>query len=314
MEAITSKTHPSLEGIRFGIGTWAWGDRIFWGYGRDYTQTDLQQVFKASLDAGINFFDTAESYGQGVSEAFLGEFARQDGRAIKVATKFMPFPWRLRRNSLLKALQGSLKRLQMQRIDLYQIHQPLPPVKIETWMEAMLEAHREGLIAAVGISNYNLERMQRAHDTLARHGVPLASNQVEYSLINRKIEKNGVLRACHEQGVTLIAYSPLGLGLLTGKYTPDKPLQGFRGSRYNRKFIGQIQPLISLLRKIGAEHAGKTPAQVALNWAIHKGTLVIPGAKNLEQLEMNLGALGWELSEAEVNALDEMSDRVLGTK
>lgn len=311
MEDATKNVPPTLTGTRFGIGTWSWGDRLFWGYGQGYEKEDLKQVFKASLDAGIDFFDTAEVYGQGRSESYLGEFITEDRRPARVATKFMPYPWRLKRANLIKALRASLERLGMQRVALYQIHQPLPPISVETWMEGMIEAFQAGLIDAVGVSNYDRQRMNRAYERLTREGIPLASNQVEYSLINRRVEKNGLLKACQELGVTLIAYSPLGLGLLSGKYTPDNPPQGIRGARYNRKFLAQIQPLISLLRKIGAEHAGKTPSQVALNWAMSKGTLVIPGAKNLDQFEQNKGALGWKLSDQELEALDEMSDRVL---
>ncbi|MGD0003021.1 MAG: aldo/keto reductase [Anaerolineaceae bacterium] len=310
MDVITSDKHSGLEDVQFGIGTWAWGDRLFWGFGQNYQESDLRATFDFCLQVGLNFFDTAESYGQGRSESFLGEFLKTTSKPVKIATKFAPYPWKLGKGALLKSLRNSLKRLGLTRVDLYQMHFPIPILKIETWMEAMAEAYQSGLVAAVGVSNYDRSQTQRAFDALTRLGVNLAANQVEYHLLNRTIEKNGLLAQCKDLGVRLIAYSPLAQGVLTGKYTADNPPQGIRSTRYNRKYLAQIQPLIIQLRKIGAAHAGKTPAQISLNWVMCKGAVPIPGAKNIEQAEMNAGALGWDLSDEEVQQLDEFSDRV----
>jgi aryl-alcohol dehydrogenase-like predicted oxidoreductase len=299
-----------LDGIEIGIGTWAWGDRLFWGFGREYSDEDVRQAFQASLLAGITLFDTAEVYGMGKSEQYLGEFVRASNQPVILATKFMPYPWRLTRRSLLRALRGSLKRLGVPMVELYQIHQPMPPVNVETWMAAMVEAVQAGLTREVGVSNYDSSRMQQAYDALAREGIHLASNQVEYSLVDRQVEKNGLLKQCQELGVRLIAYSPLGMGVLTGKYTPENPPSGIRGRRYNRAFLEKIEPLMTLIKRIGSDHDGKTPAQVAINWTICKGTLPIPGAKNLPQAEQNSGAVGWRLTDDEVAALDEASDHL----
>lgn len=294
----------------FGVGTWAWGDRLIWGYGQEYQEPDLRQAFDASLAAGIRLFDTAEVYGQGRSEELLGKFLRESEAQIWIATKFMPYPWRLRRSSLLGALRGSLKRLGVPLVDLYQIHQPLPPINVETWMEAMADAVQAGLVREVGVSNYTISDMQRAHDALAREGIHLASNQVEYSLVNRKIERNGLLKKCHDLGVRLIAYSPLGMGLLTGKYSAENPPRGVRAGiyNYNRRKMERLEPLLKLMKRIGSDHDGKTPAQIALNWVIGKGALPIPGAKTVVQAEQNAGALGWHLSDEEMAALDAASD------
>ena len=299
-----------LHGLEFGVGCWAWGDRLVWGYGRGYAADTVRQAFDASVAAGIELYDTAEVYGQGQSELLLGEFLKTVDRKLIIATKFMPYPWRLRRGSLVRALRGSLKRLGLEQVDLYQVHQPLAPVTVETWMAAMSEAVQLGLTHEVGVSNYDRSWTQRAFDALAREGIPLASNQVEYSLINRKIEKNGLLKQCQELGVRLIAYSPLGMGMLTGKYTPQNLPSGIRAGRYNARFIERMTPLLTLIKRIGSDHDGKTPAQVALNWVICKGALPIPGAKNLSQAEQNAGALGWRLTEEEVAALDEASDKL----
>ncbi len=210
-----------------GIGAWSWGDRLFWGFGRGYQQIDVQEAFDTSLEAGINFFDTAEVYGQGRSERLLGEFIHRPhtGSAHPsrgslqpvIATKFMPYPWRLRQSSMQKALQASLKRLAVESVDLYQIHWPLPPLSVETWAEGLARIVQAGLARAVGVSNYSELQMRRTYLTLQKHGIPLASNQVEYNLLNRKAESNGLLKACHEMNVTLIAYSPLAMGALSGK-------------------------------------------------------------------------------------------------
>ncbi|RME91187.1 MAG: aldo/keto reductase [Anaerolineae bacterium] len=292
-----------------GLGTWAWGDRILWNYGRGYSDEDIRAAFEVATQEGIRFIDTAEVYGQGKSERMVGKLIRESGQAILIATKFMPFPWRLSRKSLLRALRHSLERLGMERVDLYQIHWPFPPVPIETWMDALAEAVAAGLTRTVGVSNYNQTQMMRAYSALARHDIPLASNQVKYSLLDRKIEKNGLLARCKELGVRLIAYSPLEMGLLTGKYTPENPPPGLRGRRY-AGILANIQPLLRLMTEIGQDLGGKSPAQIALNWVICKGALPIPGAKNARQAAQNAGALGWRLSEDQVAALDEMSDRV----
>ena len=293
-----------------GIGTWAWGDRFYWGYGRSYTEADIQAAFQASLEAGITVFDSAEVYGFGQSERLLGQFVRAADQPVVVASKFMPLPWRLRRGSLLRALRGSLRRLGMERMDLYQIHWPFPPVAIERWMDALAQAVEEGLVGAVGVSNYNLDQTRRAHAALAKHGVPLASNQVEYSLLQRGPERTGLLDACHELDITLIAYSPLAQGLLTGKYKPGSPPPGLRRRRTGKDRLVQIEPLIALLWEIGGAHGDKTPSQVALNWLICKGTLPIPGAKNGRQAQDNAGALGWRLTDEQVAALDAASDKI----
>ena len=296
-----------------GIGTWQWGDKLVWNYGTgDYNDADIQAGFERALAAGINFFDSAETYGSGHSETLLGQFIRranQEGKTpldgIVVASKFMPYPWRLSSKELVAALKRSLKRLGLERIDLYQVHQPLPPHPPETWATCLADVASEGLVQAVGVSNYSEDWMRRAYEILAKRGISLASNQVEYSLMMRDPEWNGVLKACRELKVTLIAYSPLGKGLLTGKYTPENPPKGVRRFQAGRN-LKSIQPLIRLMHKIGQEHGGKTPGQVALNWLISNGVVPIPGIKNFRQAEDNSGALGWHLTRDEIDLLGEL--------
>lgn len=296
-----------------GLGTWAWGDRLFWGYGRGYTSADIAEAFRVAMEEGLLFFDTAEVYGNGRSERFLGQFLADlpaEGPRPVIATKFFPYPWRWRSRSLRHALEGSLQRLGLSQVDLYQIHWPFPPRSIDVWVRALGQAVRAGLARAAGVSNYNLSQTKRAQAILEDLGLPLASNQVEFSLLHRQPEREGLLAYCREQGITLIAYSPLGQGLLTGKYTPDNPPPGARRRRYSRAFLERLQPLLGLLREIGQAHGNKTPAQVALNWVMAKGAVPIPGAKNAAQVQSNAGALGWRLTEDEVAALDQASEAV----
>ncbi len=290
-----------------GTGCWQWGDRIFWGFGRGYSDADVKEAFDLSLECGINFFDTAEAYGNGASERLLGGFAAQASQPLVIATKYIPYPWRLVSSSLARSLERSLKRLQLTKVDLYQIHMPMPPMPVQYWVKELAGVVKRGLVSAAGVSNYSGSQTRRSAAVLEAEGIPLASNQVEYSLANRSIERNGTLEACQELGVTVIAYSPLGKGSLTGKYTPENLPPGLRARQYNQAFLRRIQPLIRLLRDIGHAHEGKSPAQVSLNWLICKGAVPIPGAKNARQLKENAGALGWRLSDSEVQALDEAS-------
>lgn len=290
-----------------GVGTWAWGDRGFWSYGTGFGREDLGAAFKESVAAGVTFFDTAEFYGRGESERILGELAREAGAPVVVATKFAPYPWRLSPRTLRGALDASLRRLGMAQVDLYQIHFPYTILSIAGLMDALADAVAEGKVRAVGVSNYSASQMQRAHEALARRGVPLACNQVQYNLLWRQPEADGVLATCQALGVTLIAYSPLAQGLLAGKYVPGgaRPL----GSRrfhpaFREANLRRIAGLLDLLRGIGQDHGGKSPAQVALNWLIRQeGVLPIPGAKTGPQALANAGALGWALTPAEVSAL-----------
>jgi len=288
---------------------------MVWGYGKTHTDSDIHDAFHVSLKSGINFFDTAEVYGKGRSEQLLGaclQEARQSPliAPLVVATKFMPYPWRLWKGTLLTALRASLARLRLERVDLYQIHWPFRPVPIELWANVLADAVAAGLTRAVGVSNYNSAQMLRAHSALSKRGVPLASNQVEFHLLNRRVEHEGLLKLCRELGVTLIAYSPLAKGMLTGKYTPQTRPPGIRSYVFRRARLGKIQPLIQLMREIGKAHDGKSPAQVALNWVIGKGAVPIPGAKNAKQAQENAAALGWRLAEAEIAALDAESQKL----
>jgi len=295
---------------KLGIGTWQWGDRFYWKYtGADLVTKDIRSAFDSCISNEINFFDTAEVYGLGRSERILSTLIKSTDKKIILATKFMPFPWRLFKWNLRFALKNSLKRLRLGSVDLYQIHFPLPPIPLRFWLEELASAHKDGLINAAGISNFDINQTSLAQKVLEDHGLPLASNQVQFSLIHREIEKNGLLNYCREQHITILAYSPLGQGMLTGKYTSNNPPPGLRARRYNRHFLKKIQPLLSLMREIGDQRE-KTLPQIALNWVICKGAVPIPGAKNASQAKENMGALGWQLNPDEILALDQASEKI----
>jgi aryl-alcohol dehydrogenase-like predicted oxidoreductase len=295
-----------------GVGVWSWGDKTYWGYGKNYTREDVTRAYHACLDAGLNFFDSAEIYGSGASESLLGECSREDGRPIIIASKFAPLPNRFSARTLLRALDASLERLGVTHIDLYQIHFPYTVLKANDLMDALAEAVRSGKVRSVGVSNYSAELMHKAYARLARHELPLASNQVHYSLLHRNPESNGVLDVCRELNVALIAYSPLEQGLLTGKFrisNPDVILPGvmrrmqIRGFRNSERL--KMEPLLQTMETIGQAH-NKTISQVALNWLIAKDELIIPipGAKNERQARENAGAMGWRLTSEEQSQID----------
>jgi aryl-alcohol dehydrogenase-like predicted oxidoreductase len=309
MAEVSSETR-FLHAIEMGLGAWQWGDRLVWQYGQGYSGKEVHDAFKLSVEEGIRFIDTAESYGNGLSERLLGKFIKETDQPVLVATKYFPFPWRIFRTSVTRALKNSLERLGVESVDLYQIHWPSPLMSIDRMMDGMAECVKSEMTRTVGVSNFNQTQMLAAYSALARQNIPLASNQVHYSLLNRKVEKNGLLARCRELGVRLIAYSPLEKGLLSGKYNADSRPPGTRAGIY-ANILPKIEPLIKLMTTIGQDHGGKTNSQVALNWTICKGALPIPGAKNVKQAQENAGTLGWRLTDDEVARLDEMSDKVL---
>lgn len=295
-----------------GLGTWAWGDKSTWGmngYDRDLSLDSIRTAYRASVAAGITLLDTAEVYGSGESERIIARLMREDNAhrdAIVVATKFMPFPWRLAvKSALMSSLRASLERLKMKRVHLYQIHGPISLRSHAAMADALAAAVEAGLVQAVGVSNYSEREMRALHGELAKRRIPLATNQIEYSLLHTRPETDGLLKACAELGVVPLAYSPLAMGRLTGKYSAANPPPGRRN--FSDFPMAEIEPVLAEMRRIGERHGGKSPSQVALNWIMCKGAVPIPGAKNERQAAQNAGALGWRLDESDVVALDNVS-------
>jgi aryl-alcohol dehydrogenase-like predicted oxidoreductase len=301
-----------LQVPRLGVGAMTWGDpkglaRLHpakLSYGGAHGFEEEKHAVEASVAAGVTLFDTAAMYSGGASERRLGELVRD--KDVLIATKF-PAGFFSRTESMPKDLDASLARLARNSVDLYQHHFPSRWVSIPKLMALMADAVEMGKVKAVGVSNYSAEQMRIAHAALAERGIPLASNQVEYSLLHREPEVNGVLDTCRELGVTLIAYQPLASGALTGKYTAGVKPTGLR--RFMRAFRSEgleaAAPVVALLREIGDRHS-KSPAQVALRWLIeNESVLPIPGAKNGKQAADNAGALSFSLTPAEIEALNQ---------
>ena len=277
---------------RIGIGTnrWTFGEN----------DDPVFQVYKSVLDKGVNFFDTAEIYTGGKSERLLGACSKRDGRQSIIASKYRPSSNRLSKKDFVEALDGSLKRLGVETLDLYYIHMPPSAQSIEDLMEYMAEAWTSEKIRAVGVSNFDAEQMRRSAAQLESHGLKLAANQVEYSLLNRETETNGVLDACKEHDASLVAYRPIGRGQLASAV-----MAGSSSTAAGSKNESSLETVIKSI----AEAHGGSGSQVALNWLLRKDDLVIPipGATKVDHALENVGALDWVMSKAEFNELDEAS-------
>jgi aryl-alcohol dehydrogenase-like predicted oxidoreductase len=293
-----------------GVGTWAWGDRSTWGmggYDADLTLGSIEGAWDSSIDAGVTLFDTAEVYGRGESERIIGQMrARDQGRAAAavLATKFMPSPWKVNvKGALLKSLRASLERLGVATVELYQIHGPVSLRSHAALADALAAAHDTGLVKAVGVSNYSVKETRSIAAELEKRDMRLATNQIEFSLLRRLPESGGLLAACSELRVVPLAYSPIGQGRLTGKYSAAHPPLGKR--TFSNHPMEVVDAVVAQLRAIGDKHGGKTPSQVALNWVMAKGAVPIPGAKSSAQAQENAGALGWHIDDDDVAVLDE---------
>lgn len=295
-----------------GVGCWAWGDKSTWGmggYDSTLTEATIAEAFAASIEAGVTLFDTAEVYGGGESERIIGRLLASSGvdrDRLVLATKFMPSPWKLGvKGALRSALEGSLERLGVDRVDLYQIHGPISLRSHRALADALAAVVHDGLASAVGVSNYSEREMTSIHGELAQRGVALASNQIEYSILRRRPENVGLIAACQRLGVVPLAYSPIAQGRLTGKYTAANPPPGRRN--FSSHPMEKIDPVVEELRAIGDRHEGRTPSQVALRWLVQKGAVPIPGAKNAKQARENAGGLGWALTPDEVSRIDAVA-------
>ena len=271
---------------------------------------------KAGLDSGVNWFDTAELYGRGVSEASLAQALKVAGKMdedVVIATKWWPL-FRTARN-IPKTIDDRLHHLNGYSISNYMVHQPISFSSPESEMDEMAKLVRAGKIRSVGVSNFSPERMRRAHRQLQKHGLPLAVNQVRYSLLDRKIEWDGTLETAKELGVTIISYTPLESGLLTGKYHKNPDLLAKKPPFWRARIrlgMEKSRALIAVLEEIGSKYDA-TPAQVALNWIIYsQGDIVvtIPGVTTPKQAEDNAGAMKFRLSDDEIIRLDEVSQAV----
>ncbi|MBE9004997.1 aldo/keto reductase [Fortiea sp. LEGE XX443] len=297
-----------------GCGTWAWGNQLLWGY-NESMDAQLQTVFNLCVSNGVTLFDTGDSYGtgrlNGRSELLLGRFSQEyqglNQENICIATKLAAYPWRWTRQSMIKACQSSAKRLG-KNVDLVQMHWSTAnyaPWQEKGLLNGLADLYEQGLVKGIGLSNYGPQQLKIVHQKFAERGVPISTLQVQYSLLSTyPVTQLRLKEVCDELGIKLIAYSPLALGILTGKYSEQGKLpKGIRGLLF-RQLLPGARSLLACLREV-AQSRNKTMSQVAINWCICKGTIPIPGAKSLAQAQENIGALGWQLDSTEIAELDK---------
>lgn len=322
MQAITVQKRrlgqSSLEVTPIGLGVmqFSGGKGVFRMMFPELPQEEMNAIVQAALDGGVNWFDTAEMYGRGRSERALATALKAAGKQdheVIVATKW--FPILRTASNIRRSIDERLRYLDGYTIDLYMVHQPWGFSPPEAEMDAMADLVEAGKVRAVGVSNFDVARMRRAHAALQKRGLPLAVNQVQYSLLHRQIEHNGLLEAARELGVTIVAWSPLASGLLTGKFHRDPELLARTplGRRMQlQRNLERTRPLIEALEEVAARHQA-TPAQVALNWLINfqgETVVAIPGASRARQAAESAAAMHFRLSDEELAHLDEVSRQV----
>ncbi len=333
------KTDVQVPAI--GVGT------MLWLPTNDQEKENYFEVYKTCLDYGINFFDTAEIYGNGKSERLLGEFLKRDGRKILISSKFAPpskmNPLTQKRKqvdksspkALEEALNGSLERLGVSCIDLYLIHVPPKKGNISDYMEIMAKAVHENKIKAIGVCNFSAKQIEEAEQTLEKYGLSLAVAMVGYNILRRYPETNGVFDVCEKYGISIIPYAPLAEGTLTGKYRNKKVPFMYKMTSYfghlnitkerndHIPFIKRLlscprecdtkkmEPLMIELDKIAQKH-NKTIAQVSINWLLtnpNVDVIPIPGMRNVKQVKDNVGAIDWELSKEEREIINNIEEK-----
>ncbi len=317
MNMLRSLGKTDLLVTPIGLGCWQFSKQKnmagkFWPTLEDDL---IDRVVSLSLEGGINWFDTAEVYGNGTSERALSKSLQSAGKKpgeVIIATKWWPL-FRFASN-ISKTIDDRIKALSPYPIDLYQIHQPWGFSNEKDEMKVMAELLKRKLIKNIGVSNFSAKKMQNAWETLDKKGIPLASNQVQYSLLNRKIESNGVMDTAKKLGVSIIAYSPLAQGLVTGKFHDNPELLkniGFR--KYNSLFkaegLEKSRPVIMMVKELAIKY-NVTASQVALNWLINyhgNSVVAIAGATKEVHVKENTDALSFRLSDEDTARLDKIS-------
>ncbi|MGD0381763.1 MAG: aldo/keto reductase [Acidimicrobiales bacterium] len=287
-----------------GLGTWQFGSTE-WGYGADYSDREADAIVQRALDVGITLFDTAEIYGFGRSERILGKALGDRRDEAFIASKI--FPVLPLGPVVLQRARASVRRLGIDALDLYQLHQPNPVVPLSATMPAFAQLLDEGVIRHAGVSNYSLARWEAAEEALGR---PVLSNQVRYNLVDRRPEKD-LLPWAQAHDRLIIAYSPLAQGLLSARYgVENRPTGMVRAASpaFHPENLRRIAPLLGVLRDVAQTHHA-TPSQIALAWLIRRpNVVVIPGASSAAQVEVNAAAADIELSDAEDASLVSASN------
>jgi aryl-alcohol dehydrogenase-like predicted oxidoreductase len=306
-----------LQVTPIGLGCWQFAGRGYSGMvWKSLPQEEVNKIVKATLDGGINWFDTAELYGRGFSERALATALCKAGmeKDVVIATKWLPL-FRTAGN-IPKTIDKRLECLSPCKIDLYQIHLPYAFSSVEAQMNGMAGLVKDGKIRYIGVSNFSAVQMRRAQAALARHGLSLAANQVKFNLLSRAPERNGVLDAAKELNISLIAYSPLAQGLLTGKFHKNPELMKktpFMRRMMLSRQINKTRDLIKKLEQIAGSH-NCSISEVVLSWAVNyhgEVILAIPGASKIEHVDQNVGALTLKLTPEEMASLDKESKLIM---
>ncbi|KAL7421887.1 hypothetical protein Q5752_003659 [Cryptotrichosporon argae] len=301
---------PLIAGVEvppLAIGTWSWGDATWDHRADDFAA--IKAAWEACNEHGLTFYDTAEVYGNGESERIIGRLLADTSPEVRakiyLATKYLPIPrpanWFVFTPGVVAACRKSLARLGVDQVELYQVHSAFGLHSHAAVGRELAKVVRLGLAKNVGVSNFSKDEVIRMADILESHGVKLASNQVEFSLLRKCPKTSGLLAAMKERGIACLAYSPLGMGRLTGKYSSANPPSNKRrfGGQYTWE---QLDPLIAELRSVAAAHA-VSPSAVALNWVMRMGAIPLGGARNREQAEQNAKATTFSLTDDEVARL-----------
>lgn len=292
---------------KIALGTWSWGTGMAGGdqvFGNHLGEAELKEVFDRAMDNGLNLWDTAAVYGLGSSEKVLGSFVKETEKPVILSTKFTPQIAGNEEDPVAAMCEGSLERLGVDVIDIYWIHNPFD---VEKWTPYLALLVKSGKIKRVGVSNHNLAQIKRAEEILSKEGVHISAVQNHYSLLYRSSEEAGILKYCKENNITFFAYMVLEQGALGGKYdeTHLMPANSQRGATYN-PILPKIGGLINELRTIG-ERYNVGAAQIAVAWAIAKGTTPIIGVTKPEQVEDAVKSINVALTENEVTRLETLA-------
>ncbi|KAF2742272.1 Aldo/keto reductase [Sporormia fimetaria CBS 119925] len=290
------------------IGAWSWGDTSTWNW-KSEEEPAAEAAWRYCLSQGVNFIDTAQVYGTGMSETICGRFFKGLKREdFVIQTKFYVVPQMKDilhpTDAPVKKLETSLKNMGLEYVDIYMVHGPIHIQSIERIAKGMAKCVELGMAKCIAVANYDTEDMIKMQEELAKYGVPLAANQCEFSVLRRQPELSGLLKACKERGIVFQSYSSLGQGRLTGKYTKDhQPPKEYRFSSYDMK---DVEPVVDVLKRIADAHNVSTAA-VALNYNMCKGITPLVGIRKEEQAVSNCQALGWRLSNEEIQEIDAVS-------
>ncbi|KAK4994523.1 hypothetical protein LTR66_005457 [Elasticomyces elasticus] len=313
----TAETKITLRGKHHNVsvpylcwGAWSWGDKATWHWDDARERPALKEAWQIAVQNGMNFIDTAQAYGSGESERICAELFKGMPRdSYVIQTKWYVVPDNMTNllhptEAPVKMLRKSLERCGLEYMDCYLVHGHIHASSISQVAKGLAECVDQGLTKTVGVANYSTEDMIKMADELAKYGIPLATNQCEFSILRRHPETHGLLQACKDRGIVFQSYSSLAQGRLTGKYNAShEPPKTYRFSSYPMQ---EIEPTLEVLASI-AKRRGVTVPGVALNYNVSKGVLPVAGVRNPEQAKSTSTAWGWRLSEEEIRQIDAVS-------